>query len=122
MKNQNYAKGRLGEQIAGDFLRKKGYRVVETNFRTQFGEIDIIAAKEGRLVFMEVKLKVTEDFGRPEEMITPAKVAQVRQTAEAFLQQNPAIAANFLQYRIDAVCIVLNEDYSVREIRHYENL
>jgi len=122
MKQGNYLKGKLGEQMAADFLRQKGYRILETNFRTRFGEIDLIAAKDGRLVFVEVKLKVGSELGTPEEMITLTKISQVKQTAEVFLQQNPALATNFLRYRIDAVCLVLNEDYSIKSIRHYENL
>jgi putative endonuclease len=155
MKAQNFSKGRLGEQLASDFLRKKSYRIIETNFRTRFGEIDIIASTKpypksfpltgqglsfslvkgrcpagqrgfesegGVLIFVEVKLKVGEDYGTPEEMITEGKIWQVRQTAKAYLQQNPKIAASFLKYRIDAICIVLNEDYSVKSVRHYENV
>lgn len=122
MKRQNYIKGKLGEQLASDYLKKKGYRILETNFRTRFGEIDLVAAKEGRLIFVEVKLKTGTDAGAPEEMITPAKINQIRQTAEVFLQQNPILAANFLKYRIDAVCIVLNNDNNVESVRHYENI
>lgn len=122
MKQGNYSKGKLGEQIASEFLGKRGYRLIETNFRTRFGELDIIAAKDGLLVFVEVKLKIGTDFGTPEEMITEGKIRQVRQTAEVYLQQNKEIAANFLQYRIDAVCITLNEDCSIKSVRHYENI
>jgi len=122
MKQGNYSKGKLGEQIASEFLRKKGYRLIETNFRTKFGELDIIAAKDGLLVFVEVKLKIGTDFGAPEEMITEGKIRQVRQTAEAYLQQNKEIAANFLQQRVDAICITLNRDSSVKSVRHYENM
>ena len=122
MKQANYNKGRLGEQIASSFLKKKGFQIIETNFRTRFGELDIIAAKDGRLVFVEVKLKVGIEFGAPEEMITGGKIRQVKQTAEAYLQQKPTTAARYRQYRIDAVCIVLNEDYTPQSVRHYENM
>ena len=122
MKTQNFSKGRLGEQIASQYLKKKGYRILEQNFRTRYGEIDIISAKDKLLAFVEVKLKVGKNFGLPEEMITPGKLGQVRKIAEVYLQQNPKIAAKYEQYRIDAVCIVLNEDYSVKDTRHYENV
>ncbi|MBU2577784.1 YraN family protein [Patescibacteria group bacterium] len=122
MKQANFEKGRLGEEIACRLLKEKGYLIVETNFRTRFGELDIIASKGNFLVFVEVKLKKGTDFGLPEEMITEAKLLQVRRTAEAYLQQNPSISVKFLQYRIDAVCIVLNENNTLKEARHYENV
>lgn len=62
----------MGEEIACRLLKEKGYRIIETNFRTRFGELDIIASKDNFLVFVEVKLKKGTDFGLPEEMITEA--------------------------------------------------
>lgn len=112
----------MGEEIACKLLKQKGCRVIETNFRTRFGELDIIASKDNFLIFVEVKLKIGTDFGLPEEMINQTKLLQVRKTAEAYLQQNPSISAKFLQYRIDAVCIVLDENNTVKEVRHYENI
>ncbi|PIQ69915.1 hypothetical protein COS55_03240 [Candidatus Shapirobacteria bacterium CG03_land_8_20_14_0_80_40_19] len=122
MKNQNYKKGKLGEQIARDYLIKKGYRIIRQNFQTRFGELDIVAGKDNLLIFIEVKLKVEADFGRPEEMITQKKLRQVKNTAEMFLMQEKTYLSNFKQYRIDAICIILNQDMTVKEIRHYENL
>ena len=122
MKNQNYKKGKLGEQIARDYLIKKGYRIIRQNFQTRFGELGIVAGKDNLLIFIEVKLKVEADFGRPEEMITQKKLRQVKNTAEMFLMQEKTYLSNFKQYRIDAICIILNQDMTVKEIRHYENL
>jgi len=122
MKNQNYKKGKLGEQIVRDYLIKKGYRIIRQNFQTRFGELDIVAGKDNLLIFIEVKLKVEADFGRPEEMITQKKLRQVKNTAEMFLMQEKTYLSNFKQYRIDAICIILNQDMTVKEIRHYENL
>jgi len=122
MKNQNYKKGKLGEQIARDYLIKKGYWIIRQNFQTRFGELDIVAGKDNLLIFIEVKLKVEADFGRPEEMITQKKLRQVKNTAEMFLMQEKTYLSNFKQYRIDAICIILNQDMTVKEIRHYENL
>ena len=65
--------GILGEKLARDFLKKKGYRILETNFRCQYGEIDIIARKKDYLVFIEVRTKTSNDFGTPEESITHVK-------------------------------------------------
>ncbi len=122
MKQFNYNKGRLGEQIAVEYLKKKGYSIVKSNYRTRFGELDIIASIGNLLVFVEVKLKTGVDFGTPEEMINPRKLRQIQNTAEMFLLQDRALKVKFKQYRIDSICIVLNQDTGVEQIKHYENI
>jgi putative endonuclease len=122
MKNSNYQTGKIGEKIAREFLIKKGYRIIQPNFRTRFGEIDLIAGIDSRLIFVEVKLKIGEDFGSPEEMVNRHKVSQVQKMAEVFLQINPQFANNSQSYQIDTVCIVLNPDQTVKRINHWENL
>lgn len=79
------ALGRRGEEIALEYFRKKGYRIVERGFRLFRGEIDIIAYDGETLVFIEVKTRATTEFGLPEEAVTPAKQAQIRKIARGFL-------------------------------------
>ncbi len=122
MKQQNFEKGRTGEDIAAEYLEKQNYKILQKNWKTKFGEIDIITSKNNLLVFVEVKLKVGEDFGTPEEMINNFKISQVQSTAIAYLQQNREIEKSYGGYRIDAVCIVLGQDNQVLRINHYENL
>jgi len=117
MKQLNREVGKRGEEIAEEYLVKKGYKILEKNYSTKFGEIDLIATKDSVLVFIEVKLKQTEDFGTPEEMIGTLKLAQVQRMAEFYLMDNPDVAKKYDSYRIDAVCIVGND-----RITHYENL
>ena len=73
--------GILGENLAKDFLKKRGYRILETNYRCPAGEIDIIARQKDYLVFVEVRTKKSLEFGSPEESITPAKKDRMRATA-----------------------------------------
>lgn len=122
MKNLNYQTGRTGETIAKDSLVKKGYQIVTSNFRTRFGEIDLIATKDKHLIFVEVKLKIGEQFGTPEEMVDRRKLNQIQKTGEYYLQINPQIAHNYQNYQIDAICVVLNSDGSIKRITHWENL
>ena len=68
-KQFNRIKGKDGEEIAVKFLRERGYQILEQNNSTKWGELDIIASKNDILIFVEVKLKTTEDYGTPEEMI-----------------------------------------------------
>jgi len=121
-KIQNYKKGREGEEIAREFLIKKGFRLIESNYSNVLGEIDIIMSDKDWLVFVEVKLKIGDKFGTPEEMINKSKLAKVRRVAESFLVLEKETAKIFEKYRIDAVCIVLNGDKTVRSMKHYENL
>lgn len=122
MKKFNYQTGKLGESMAQDFLIKKGYRLVEANFQTRFGEIDLIMAKNKKLIFVEVKLKTGDQFGSPEEMINPAKIRRVQKMATVFLQRHPKISQQYPTCQIDAVCLVLNFDQTISRINHWENI
>ena len=122
MKNLNYQTGKLGEDLARQYLIKKGYKILTSNFRSRFGEIDIIATKNSTLVFVEVKLKIGEETGQPEEMINHKKTNQIQKMAEIFLQKNPSLAQKFPLWRLDAICIVLNPDGSSKRITHWKNI
>lgn len=122
MKQQNFETGRLGEEIARRHLIDKNFKIITSNFKTKFGEIDIIASDRKTLVFVEVKLKIGEDFGTPEEMINNQKLFQIQTTATSFLQNNEDINSNHDSYRIDAVCIVLDANREITRVTHYENV
>lgn len=81
--NQSF--GRMGEALAKIHLRKLGYRILEERFRTPFGEIDLIAMKDGILSFIEVKSRRSADFGHPWEAITPLKLKHWENAAHYFL-------------------------------------
>ncbi len=80
--------GDEGEQIAKQFLAERGFRILEMNYRHGKGEIDIICKDGDVLVFCEVKMRKTDEYGDPEYAITPRKQAQVRKIAEAYLYEN----------------------------------
>ena len=86
MKSENRNVGRLGEQLAHQLLSDKGYQVIERNFGTKFGEIDLIVKDGDILVFVEVKTKKGLDFGSPEEMFTKGKMQRVKRMAAVYLQ------------------------------------
>lgn len=73
--------GSAGEKLAAAFLRKQGYKILETNFRSVFGEIDIIALDEGTLVYIEVKTRSSNQFGLPEEAVGYRKLQHLLKTA-----------------------------------------
>lgn len=125
MKKLNYYKGRLGEDIAKTYLEDKGYELIEANHRNYLGEIDLVFKKpkidQNILVFVEVKLKIGDDFGQPEEMLTTSKLKRVERIAVAFLKINQKTYGQY-QTKIEAVCIVLNPDKTIKRITHYEQL
>jgi putative endonuclease len=79
--------GKDGEVLAADFLKNKGYRILDKNFRTVFGEIDIIAKDSGVVVFVEVKTRTDITFGYPFEAVNPKKREKIRKTALCFLKK-----------------------------------
>jgi len=115
MKTLNKQTGKLGENMAAKFLEAKGYKILDRNYSTKFGELDIIALDSTTLVFVEVKTKTSDQFGSPEEMITPHKLHQIQNTAQSYLFSNPSPN---LPLRIDAICINLE----TKTIKHYENI
>jgi len=122
MKTQNYKKGKIGEEIAARHLRNKGFKILEQNFNTRFGELDLICIDNNILVFVEVKLKVGESFGTPEEMVSSRKLFQVQRTAQSYLLKNRDLQAQYPQHRIDVVAIVVNINKEVERVDHYENV
>lgn len=87
--------GKKGEALAAEFLRKSGYRIVENNFRNNYGEIDIIAIDGKTLAFVEVKTKTGDKFGAPKFAVDSRKQRQLSKAALAYLTQkklnnNPA--------------------------------
>ncbi len=79
--------GREGEELAVEFCKKKGYRILEKNYRTVFGEIDIIAMDKGVIVFIEVKTRADMAFGYPFEAVTRRKREKIRKVALSFLKR-----------------------------------
>ncbi|MBS1616663.1 MAG: YraN family protein [Bacteroidetes bacterium] len=105
--------GRLGEQIAAEYLAAKGWNILHRNWRSAHRELDLIALDEQELVFIEIKTRSGTAFGFPEEAVSPPKQAHLRAAAEDFLEQNP----EFTQARFDVVSILLHGNI-VHEILH----
>ena len=79
------SKFNVGEAIACRFLKKSGYEILEKNFRSRYGEIDIIARESGVLCFIEVKSRKNIDFGLPEEYVDKRKQAKLLKTSMIYL-------------------------------------
>jgi putative endonuclease len=81
--------GRWGEDAAAEYLNERGYTVLARNVHSAHGEIDIVASKEGLLVFVEVKTRRSHDFAYPEDSVTHRKQAYLLSAAEDYLQAHP---------------------------------
>jgi putative endonuclease len=76
---------RIGEEHAARYLRSRGYRVRERNFRARSGEVDIVSEHLGALVFVEVKARSSEEFGEPREGVTSRKQRRIARAAAAYI-------------------------------------
>lgn len=110
--------GILGEKLASDFLKKRGYRIRETNYRCREGEIDIIATQKDCLVFIEVRAKRGLGFGSPEESITPLKKEKLRSVAYHYLGAHEDLPS---VWRIDVVAIEMDSKGKPSRIDLIEN-
>lgn len=116
--------GQTGERLAREYLEKHGYKILEQNYKTKYAEIDLVAEKaEGflgskKLVFVEVRTKIGEQWGSPEDTINKAKLWKVLQNAKSYT----AFKKWDGPVRIDAICVVLNQDMSVCRLTHHENI
>jgi len=101
--------GKLGEDIAAEYLRQNGYEIIEQNYYYNHGEIDIVAKDGTTLVFVEVKSRRSTKFGEPEESVTPKKQELLRRTAEGYVLKRNIGEINC---RFDVVSIVFGKGTS----------
>ena len=110
--------GRLGERLATEKLISVGYRILEPNFRCRYGEIDIVAEDEQDLVFVEVKTRRGQAYGRPEDAVTVQKQRKLIEVAMHYLELH---ACYDRSWRIDVVAVQLSVQGKLEEIRLYQH-
>ena len=112
--------GNLGENLALKHLKNKGWQFIERNFKSYFGEIDLIFKDKETLVFVEVKTRFSKSYGPPEEAVTPRKIRSLIKTAQYFKLKNPKMPDSL---RIDVVAIDLDpKREKLLQLRHIENI
>lgn len=102
-KKENRAKGAYYETQAAAFLESQGYEVLERNYWTRFGEIDLIAKEEEYLVFVEVKYRVNDQMGFPEEAVNKRKQRTIFRCAQIYLMEKGKL--DNIPCRFDVVAI-----------------
>ena len=120
---QHLEVGRAGERAAAAYLLASGYRVLARNYRRRRAEIDVIAQRDGLLVFVEVRTTCGGSLGRPEETFTAATRQRLRRHAQVYAAWRHWQGA----CRIDAVCVVLAPrrwglGYRVVRLAHYQDI
>ena len=113
--SKNIELGRRGEDLATIFLKKKGYHILERNWRFSKAEIDIITKDGEILVFVEVKTRSTAIFGEPEDSVSSKKEDLISDAAAVYMEQ----IGHGWEIRFDIISIILNEEG--HSIKHFED-
>lgn len=114
------ATARLGEDLAATHLQRRGYAIVARNARTRFGEIDVIAARRGELVFVEVKTRrVSGGAGTALDAVDYRKIRQVRRLAAAWLAETPQ-RPRAEELRFDVIGVTLDRGGNLLALDHLE--
>ena len=110
--------GLWGEETAIEYLRQTGHSILDRNVRTRDGELDIVAAKDGALIFVEVKARSENALLQPEESVTPRKQRRMLAVAERYLQEHPGSGD---VWQFDVIAITRSPG-SEPLIEHFENV
>ncbi|WP_434796835.1 YraN family protein [Terrisporobacter vanillatitrophus] len=110
----NIEKGKIGEKIALKYIISKGGKIIEQNYRTKMGEVDIIAKLNGELVFVEVKSRSNINYGYPSESVNYKKKRKITNVAKYYILDN---SLENLSIRFDVIEIYFNE----KKINHIVN-
>ena len=116
-----YDIGIFGEEQAAKYLKKRKYKIVTRNFKTIFGEVDIIARNKKEIVFVEVKTRSSKSFATPAEFVDNEKISRITHVAEFFIKHYKCQ----LSPRIDVIEVYISltgDKYTVERINHLENV
>lgn len=111
--------GKIGESIALETAKRRGYQMVATNVRTPYGEIDLVLKTAHQLIFAEVKTRTSFSFGYPEQAINALKLSHMIQSAQFYMLQNNLRD----EYRIDVISILYDSNkHQVANLEWIENV
>lgn len=111
--------GTIGENIAAQFLKSRGYELIKNNFAVPGGEIDLIAKKMGCIVFVEVKTRTNKAFGEGSEAVTKLKKHRLMRAINRYL----AGVVSEVDWRVDVIVVTLHPvTFAVADIEHCEDI
>lgn len=106
--------GNIGESYAVNFLKKRKYKILATNYKTFFGELDIVAKHKNTYVFVEVKTRASKDFGDPSDAVDKRKQRHIIDSAERFLDDHRLFDVD---YRFDIIEVLGEKsDFDINHI------
>lgn len=111
--------GKIGEDIATNHLQSLGYLIIDRNFTTHWGELDIVARKNHTIYFVEVKTKIGDKKGKPYESVTYRKIQNLKRSINLYLLKN-----DYKKYKLSliVISIELDESHAVREIKLFDQV
>jgi putative endonuclease len=122
MADRRRARGAAGEQAAAEMLARVGYEIVERNFRTRYGELDIVAVDRDTLVFCEVRTRVGDNaIAYALESIGPGKRMQLRKMAREWFRLGAAEQLHIRSTRFDAIAVALAPDGRLLALEHVQD-
>lgn len=119
MKNYRQKLGLIGEKIAAEYLKEKGYLIKERNFRVRRGEIDLIAEFKNNLIFIEVKTRTSTIFGPPEEAVNRKKQEKYAAVIEKYLEKNQI---KNIAWHFEIISILIDKKRKTARLRHLKKL
>ncbi|MBN2169205.1 MAG: YraN family protein [Actinobacteria bacterium] len=116
-KDRRQRLGNAGEEVACGYLANNGLEILDRNWRTKSGELDIIVRDGAAIVFVEVKTRLNKAYGEPEESITRKKTERIRRLALAYMSESGLKG----EMRFDVISVLpddTGEDWSVRHLKN----
>ena len=110
--------GKIGEDLALDFLKKRGYTIEQRNLKISYKEIDIIATKDQEIIFVEVKTRTKNEYSDVSQVMSSGKMHNFRRAAELFLY----FYSSHLSPRLDLIYIVFDTHKKTAKIKHYRSI
>ena len=111
--------GRFGEELAKKYLIKNGYIILDSNVKTSYQEIDIIAKFKEKIIFFEVKTRTTETFGTADENISARKIQNLKKAINLYMEERDVDPENV---RLDLIAIDIDKIKRVAKIKHYNEI
>lgn len=108
--------GKKGELIAASYLEKKGYEIIDMNYTTRYGELDLVALERDCVVFVEVKTRKFNTYGLPEDNVTVQKLSKIEKAALVWLQSHPESPDD---WRVDVISIIIGSDGNAQDVQHF---
>lgn len=119
MSTHNKSLGKIGEDFATEYLLSEGYSILQRNYTCRWGELDIIAQKQGKIFFFEVKTRKGTYLGKPHEAVHMQKLRHLQRTIQFYLLQHNLFKEKL---QLDVISVILQKDNCVEDFKHYENI